>query len=225
MTDRRDDPGFLFRGSTGGWPEGQWVPLGVPDEPAAARPDESLPFTETPGRLFIAPLDSDLPRHHVVSDPPGSGRNPVFVDSWPGSWLPVTPPDGMTDPAECSYAEHVATESLSVRDFLEPVAVAVTARDAVMSFGPWLHDWQARSEWPSSVRLMLGWEAQDRTSRMIVRQGVIDDAGSFRPELSYRPTPPAPRLRWWERLLRPRAVVPRPEPYPLYEVYRVGEKQ
>lgn len=39
MNDRRDDPGFLFKGSPGHPPEGQWVPLGVvPDEPAAARP-------------------------------------------------------------------------------------------------------------------------------------------------------------------------------------------
>jgi hypothetical protein len=202
---------------------------------------DALPFAEQRGRIYIAPLGADPPRHYVASDPPGSA--PRFVDEWPAAWIL----GGETDPGQCREQYDIDTERVSVDGLIEPIGY-VTSRSAQWAFGldqlatgrvPWsslppLPEGQV----PWAPRFMLGWESLDRRSRVVARQVVHDLGTMHRPSrssalfLTYRleqaekPLPPFPARPLWrrllDRLLRRRPPARTPDLYPPFEIYRVG---
>lgn len=192
---------------------------------------EMLPFTEKPGMLFVAPLGSELPKHYVASDPPGSGQSPKFRDSWPAGWIPALPPGLFTDPEKCSATRlPVSVEHVRVVDTFDPWNPV--QEDWAWMFGRDLAGLlQRRFAIPQRLageinqppRLMVGWESIDSKDRVIVRQAFLDEDGRFRLEQAYPPVSPQPKRRWWQRLLRIKSpVVVVPKPYPPFTVYRVG---
>lgn len=175
--------------------------------------DEKIPFTEKPGALFVAPLGSELPQHIV--------RDGQFAMAWPATWIPVLPVDTLTDPGQCSDRSAIDTDAVQVSDFLEPIRL-VTSRAVRWDFGPEVRASRALRMGAGSVRLMVGWESEDRADRVVARQAFIDEFGDVQLEQATSPAPAPPRLKWWERLLRRRPAVGRPTLHPLYEVYSVG---
>lgn len=198
------------------------------------RIDEPLPFTEQRGRLHIAPIGAALPLHVA--------KDGVFGDGWPQAWIF----GGETDPEQCSTRHEVDTEQIEVV-LLAPLRRVVTAQTMIWTFGldrvstahtPWASlPPLPESQVPGAPRFMLGWESEDKTSRVIARQVMHDLGTMHRPSrssalfLTYRleraekplsplPTPPVWR-RLLNRLLRRRPPMRIPDLHPPFEVYRV----
>lgn len=205
-----------------------------------------LPFLDKRGRLYIAPLTADLPLQFatggVFGDEPkwyGDTRSEERYGGWPQAWIL----GGETDPEQCSARTEVDTEQIRVGEALESLRLA--QEETVWTFGldhvnmrptPWtslppLPEGQV----PWAPRFMVGWESEDRTSRVIARQ-VVQDLGTmlrpsessalfctYRLEQAQKPLPPLPVWRrLLDRLLRRRPPVRVPDLYPMFEVYQVA---
>jgi hypothetical protein len=135
-----------------------------------------------PGYLFWAPLATALPTNTVAGS--------VFTDSWAAAWVPL----GATEEGSTfSYSSTV--EPVTVAELFDPVKYATTSREGSMAFN--LADWTLNNlkralnggtvavvsgtgatalnsyEPPNpgaEVRAMIGWESQDNTVRIILRQ-------------------------------------------------------
>lgn len=155
------------------------------------------------GYLFGAPLGSTLPANTVAAS--------KFTDAWPVAWLPF----GAT--AEGStWSYEVSSEAMRVAELFDPVRYATTERTGSLAFA--LAAWNltnlkramnggtitttgaAGAELNSyamptpgqETRLMLGWESEDSTVRLIVGQalssGTIESAFQKAPDFSQIPT-------------------------------------
>lgn len=137
-----------------------------------------------PGYLFWAPLATALPTNTVAGS--------VFTDSWASAWVPL----GATEEGSTfNYSSTV--EPVTVAELFDPVRYATTSREGSMAFN--LADWTLNNlkralnggtvttvsgtgattltsyEPPDpgdEVRAMIGWESQDNTVRIIIRQAL-----------------------------------------------------
>lgn len=137
-----------------------------------------------PGYLFVAPLASTLPANTVVGS--------VFTDAWDAAWLPLgATEDGTT------FAYSSEVEALRVAEFFDPVQYRTTDRTGSVAFAlasigaanfkralnggagavtatsgsgaTALYDVEPVTP-GSEVRVMIGWESQDHTMRLVCRQ-------------------------------------------------------
>lgn len=138
-----------------------------------------------PGFLFWAPLLTTEPAHTAA----GSSYD---LDPWPVGWINVGPTD---DGSEFNY--EIKVESINVAEFLDPVVWATTERNGNIAFA--LANWTLKNlqrafnggglstvsgsgatlssklEPPdpgTETRAMIGWESQDHTVRLVVRQAI-----------------------------------------------------
>jgi hypothetical protein len=137
-----------------------------------------------PGYLFGAPLGTTEPTNTVAGS--------VFTDAWAAAWLPLgATVDGST------LAYQVNIEPISVAEFFDPIKFVTTSRVGSFAFSMAdfdLHSVKrafnggmaaitpisgsgatalAKVEPPnpgSELRIMLGWESLDNTTRVIMRQ-------------------------------------------------------
>lgn len=137
-----------------------------------------------PGYLFGAPLLSSVPTNTVAGS--------VFTDAWPVAWIPL----GAT--AEGStFAYSSSIEAMSVAEFFDPIRYSTVSRAGSMAFALasyTLHNVKralnggmgaitptsgtgatALSLFEpvapgSELRIMIGWESQDNTTRIVARQ-------------------------------------------------------
>jgi hypothetical protein len=113
-----------------------------------------------PGKLYIAPIDTDEPT--------------TAVDAWPSGWVPL----GYTDEGS-SFSYELSTDNVEVAEELDILARVTTGRDASVEFalaeitkknlsiafngGMVVGDAMAWTYEPpalgSEVRVMLGWDA------------------------------------------------------------------
>ena len=141
-------------------------------------------YMTDPGFLFGAPLATALPTNTVAA-----GK---FTDAWPAAWLPF---GATTEGSTFGYSSTV--EPIRVAEFQDPIAFATTERAGSMAFA--LADFTLQKykaalngglaalvptsgtgatalyeleppDLGSEVRIMVGWESQDATFRIILRQ-------------------------------------------------------
>jgi hypothetical protein len=136
--------------------------------------------------LYIAPLLSAVPTNTVVGS--------VFTDAWPVAWLSL----GATkEGSTFNYGSTV--EPMSVAEFFDPIRYATTERAGNMAFALanfTLHNLKRAMNGgvgaitPTSgtttttlglfepvapgaeVRVMIGWESNDNTTRIVIRQTI-----------------------------------------------------
>lgn len=142
-----------------------------------------------PGYLFIAPL--------ATAEPTNSVTGSKFTDTWPVAWLPL----GATeDGSTFSYQTNV--EAINVAEFFDPIVYSTTSRAGSFAFNLasyTLQNWsRALNSGAGSltgltpvsgtgatalyslvppapgteVRVMLGWESQDNSMRLICYQTI-----------------------------------------------------
>jgi hypothetical protein len=123
-----------------------------------------------PGYLFVAPLLSTEPANTVAGS--------IFTDAWPAAWISA----GATkEGSNFTYGSKV--EPISVAEFFDPIKYSTTERSGSMAFA-------MASVTPISgtgatalakfepvtpgaeVRVMLGWESTDGTTRIVIRQAI-----------------------------------------------------
>lgn len=148
-------------------------------------PTVATPLLMTsPGYLFGAPLGTAEPTNTVAGS--------KFTDAWAAAWIPL----GAT--AEGSTFQYqTELEAVTVAEFFDPIRWETTSRQGSMAFALanyTLHNFKRALNGgmgaitPTSgtgatalgtfeppdpgteVRIMLGWESQDGTSRIIMRQ-------------------------------------------------------
>jgi hypothetical protein len=139
-----------------------------------------------PGYLFVAPLLSTEPANTVAGS--------IFTDAWPAAWISA----GATkEGSNFTYGSKV--EPISVAEFFDPIKYSTTERSGSMAFAManvTLHNIKralnggvgtitpisgtgatalAKFE-PvtpgAEVRIMLGWESTDGTTRIVIRQTI-----------------------------------------------------
>lgn len=139
-----------------------------------------------PGFLRAAPIGSALPTNTVIAS--------VYTDTWPTAWLPL---GATTEGTAFSYATNV--EAITAAEFLDPIKYVTTERSGSIAFA--LMDFTLQryrtalnggiaALVPSSgtgttasydfepptpgneVRIMIGWESTDGTTRLILRQTI-----------------------------------------------------
>lgn len=139
-----------------------------------------------PGYLYAAPLLSTEPTNTVAGS--------IFTDAWPVAWISL----GATkEGSNFTYGSKV--EPISVAEFFDPIKYSTTERSGSLSFAmanATLHNVKralnggvgaitptsgtgatslAKFE-PvapgSEVRIMLGWESTDNTTRIVIRQSI-----------------------------------------------------
>ena len=138
-----------------------------------------------PGYLYIAPLLSTVPTNTVAGS--------VFTDSWPVAWLSL----GATkEGSTFSYSSNV--EAMSVAEFFDPIKYATTERNGNISFALanyTLHNLKRAMNGGvgaitptgtgattlglfepvapgAEIRVMIGWESSDNTTRIVMRQTI-----------------------------------------------------
>jgi len=139
-----------------------------------------------PGYLYIAPLLSTLPTNTVAGS--------VFTDAWPAAWLSL----GATkEGSTFNYGSTV--EPMSVAEFFDPIKYATTERAGNIAFAlanVTLHNMKRAMNGgvgaitPTSgtgattlgtfepvapgaeIRVMIGWESNDNTTRIVIRQTI-----------------------------------------------------
>lgn len=147
--------------------------------PAATVPKNA--FSGGPGYLYEAALGTTLPANTVVGS--------VFTDAWPAGWnlLGIT-----TNGSEFDYA--LTTAEILAAEYYDPIQVVTTARAASLKCammqvhatnfsravnggtitvtGSGTTQLNAFTPPPvgSEVRIMIGWEGQDNTERLIIEQ-------------------------------------------------------
>lgn len=139
-----------------------------------------------PGYLFGAPLLSTLPTNTVAGS--------VFTDTWPAAWISL----GATKEGS-TFAYSSTVEAMSVAEFFDPIKYATTERAGNMAFAlanVTLHNMKRAFNGGmgaitatsgtgattlgtfepvapgSEVRIMLGWESTDGTTRIVIRQAI-----------------------------------------------------
>ena len=139
-----------------------------------------------PGYLYGAPLLSTNPTNTVAGS--------VFTDAWPAAWISL----GATK--EGSTFQYATTvEAMSVAEFFDPIKYATTERAGSIAFAlanATLHNMKRAFNGGmgaitatsgtgattlgtfepvapgSEVRIMLGWESFDNTTRIVMRQTI-----------------------------------------------------
>jgi hypothetical protein len=139
-----------------------------------------------PGYLYAAPLLSANPTNTVAGS--------VFTDSWPAAWISL----GATKEGS-TFAYSTSVEAMSVAEFFDPIKYATTERAGSMAFtlaNATLHNMKRAFNGGmgaitatsgtlattlgtfepvapgSEVRIMLGWESLDNTTRIVMRQTI-----------------------------------------------------
>lgn len=134
-----------------------------------------------PGYLFWAPLASTVPTNTVVGS--------VFTDAWPGAWIPL----GITK-AGHEFNWQTATGVVEAAEYLDPLKYVSTGRTGSIKFelmnlsatnlkrmnnGGTIVVTGATTTTLSvytppalgaEVRVMIGWESQDFTERLVFNQ-------------------------------------------------------
>lgn len=127
--------------------------------------ESSMPFETARGVLFIAPVGSEPPRNQVIDG--------WFLDQWPAGWQPV----GVTQPKLCGASVEATDDTYTARyspavdwrwRFGTELARRVATRTTVAPL--------------TGVRFMTGWEAADRTTRVVADRCVIRPDGQIRLE-------------------------------------------
>lgn len=138
-----------------------------------------------PGYLYIAPLLSTVPANTVAGS--------IFTDAWPVAWLSL----GATkEGSTFSYSSTV--EAIAVAEFFDPIKYATTERSGNIAFAlanVTLHNLKRALNGGvgaitptgaaattmglfepvapgAEVRVMIGWESSDNTTRVVIRQTI-----------------------------------------------------
>ena len=139
-----------------------------------------------PGYLFGAPLATAVPTNTVTAS--------KFSDAWAAAWIPL----GATKEGS-TFAYSSTVEAMSVAEFFDPIKYATTERAGSMAFvlaNYTLHNLKRAMNGGmgtitatsgtgattlgtfepvapgSELRIMLGWESSDNTTRIIMRQAI-----------------------------------------------------
>lgn len=139
-----------------------------------------------PGYLYGAPLASTLPTNTVTGS--------VFTDTWPAAWISL----GATKEGS-TFSYSTSVEAMSVAEFFDPIKYATTERAGNIAFAlanVTLHNMKRAFNGGmgaitatsgtgattlgtfepvapgSEVRIMLGWESYDNTTRIVMRQTI-----------------------------------------------------
>jgi len=139
-----------------------------------------------PGYLYAAPLASTEPTNTVAGS--------IFTDAWPVAWISL----GATTEGS-SFAYQTNVEAMQVAEFFDPIKYATTERNGSMSFtlaNYTLHNLKRALNGGmgaitatsgtgattlgtfvppapgAEVRIMLGWESFDNTTRIVMRQTI-----------------------------------------------------
>lgn len=134
-----------------------------------------------PGFLYYAPLGTALPTGTVAGS--------VFSDTWPVAWVPI----GATEEGH-NFTWTTSTEPIEAAEFLEPLKYVTTGRSGSIAFastnidalmvklamnggtltttgtGATAKTVYTPPAMGAEVRVMIGWESQDATQRLIARQ-------------------------------------------------------
>jgi hypothetical protein len=134
-----------------------------------------------PGYLFWAPLLSTEPANTVAGS--------VFTDAWPVAWIPL----GITKEGS-EFNWQTNTDKVEAAEYLDPLRIVSVSRAgsfkfelmnisaanvkkmlnggaiAVTGSGATTMSTYTPPALGSEVRCMLGWESQDFTERLIIRQ-------------------------------------------------------
>src|SRR6266508_926968 len=139
-----------------------------------------------PGYLFGAVLGTAVPTHTVAGS--------VFTDSWAAAWVPL---GATAEGSTLAYSSSV--EPMSVAEFFDPIRYATVSRAGSLAFALASYTLQNVKRamnggmgviTPTSgtgatalslfepvapgaeLRIMLGWESQDNTTRIVIRQAL-----------------------------------------------------
>lgn len=149
------------------------------------------PYLATdPGFLFYAPIGTTEPTNTVAAS--------VFTDAWAAAWVPLGPTEsGSTFTFQTSF------DPVTVAELPDPVKMVTTGRTGSISFalsnftlsnvkrvlnGGTITTTGATTTSMSTytpptlgseVRCMIGWESQDATERLILRQTINTGQVSF----------------------------------------------
>jgi hypothetical protein len=147
--------------------------------PAATVPKNAV--AAGPGYLYEAQLGTSLPANTVAGS--------VFTDAWPGGWnlWGIT-----TDGSEFDY--DITTAEILAAEYFDPIQIVTTERSASFKFelmqvhatnlarslnggsltvsgsGATQLNTYTPPAVGAEVRIMIGWEAQDSTERMVLEQ-------------------------------------------------------
>lgn len=137
-----------------------------------------------PGYLFGAPLGTSVPTNTVAGS--------VFTDAWAAAWIPL---GATAEGSTFSYSSSI--EPMSVAEFFDPIRYSTVSRTGSMAFGLASATLQRvktalnggmgvispvsgtgattlslfEPVTPGAeLRIMLGWESQDNTTRIVARQ-------------------------------------------------------
>lgn len=134
-----------------------------------------------PGYLFWAPLASTEPTNTVAGS--------VFTDAWPVAWIPL----GITKEGS-EFAWQTETDTIEAAEYLDPLRIVSTGRHGSFKFellnlsaanvkralnggtitvtgsGATTLSAYVPPALGAEVRCMLGWESQDFTERLVIRQ-------------------------------------------------------
>jgi hypothetical protein len=134
-----------------------------------------------PGYLFWAPLSSTVPTNTVVGS--------VFTDAWPGAWIPL----GITKEGH-EWSWQTSTDTIEAAEYLDVLKYVSTGRTGSIKFE--LMNMSATNmkrmlnggniavtgttsttlsvytppALGAEVRVMIGWESQDFTERLVLNQ-------------------------------------------------------
>lgn len=148
--------------------------------PAITVPNDALALGA--GYLYKAPLASSVPTNTVVGS--------VFTDTWPVAWVPI----GVTREGH-EFSAQINTDTVDAAEYLDHLKIVSTGRDLGVSFemmqvtansmkvalnggtistvsgtGATTLTKYAPPVVGSEVRIMLGWESQDATERVVFYQ-------------------------------------------------------
>lgn len=147
--------------------------------PAPTMP--TLAIATDPGYLFWAPLGSTEPANTVAGS--------VFTDAWPVAWIVL----GQTKEGS-EFNWQTDTDQITVAELLDPIKYVSTGREGSMKFelvnmtvanmkrmlnggttavtgsGATTMTTYTPPSLGAEVRSMIGWESQDATERLVLRQ-------------------------------------------------------
>ena len=139
-----------------------------------------------PGYLYGAPLLSTNPTNTVAGS--------VFTDAWPAAWISL----GATK-EDSTFQYATTVEAMSVAEFFDPIKYATTERAGNIAFALanyTLHNLKRAMNGGvgaitptsgtgattlavfepvapgSEIRVMIGWESSDNTTRIVMRQTI-----------------------------------------------------
>lgn len=139
-----------------------------------------------PGYLFAAPLATAVPTNTVAGS--------IFTDAWAAAWIPL----GATKEGS-TFTYGSTVEAMSVAEFFDPIKYATTERAGNLTFALanyTLHNLKRALNGGmgtitatsgtgattlgtfepvapgAEIRIMLGWESTDSTTRIVIRQTI-----------------------------------------------------